>query len=77
MALAGAKQALDDVLEGQNEEVKARVDQMALVLKDGQADPTEELTKLFSDESLSDNDRQSILDVVTAQSRLAAIELFH
>ena len=50
---------------------------MALVLKDGQADPTEELTKLFSDESLSDNDRQSILDVVTAQSRLAAIERSH
>lgn len=77
VALAGAKQALADVLEGQNEEVKARVDQMALVLKDGQADPTEELTKLFSDESLSDNDRQSILDVVTAQSRLATIERSH
>lgn len=77
VALAGAKQALADVLEGQNEEVKARVDQMALVLKDGQADPTEELTKLFIDESLSDNDRQSILDVVTAQSRLAAIERSH
>jgi hypothetical protein len=77
VALAGAKQALADVLEGQNEEVKARVDQMALVLKDGEADPTEELTKLFSDESLSDNDRQSILDVVTAQSRLSTIERSH
>ena len=77
VALAGAKQALADVLEGQNEEVKARVDQMALVLRDGEADPTEELTKLFSDESLSDNDRQSILDVVTAQSRLATIERSH
>ena len=77
VALAGAKQALADVMEGQNEEVKTRVDQMALVLRDGQADPTEELTKLFSDESLSDNDRQSILDVVTAQSRLAAIERSH
>ena len=77
VALAGAKQALADVLEGQNEEVKARVDQMALVLKDGQADPTEELTKLFSDKSLSDNDRQSILDVVTEQSRLATIERSH
>ena len=77
MALAGAKQALADVLEGQNEEVKTRVDQMALVLRDGEADPTEELTKLFSDESLSDNDRQSILDVVTAQSRLATIERSH
>lgn len=76
-ALAGAKQALADVLEGQNEEVKTRVDQMALVLKDGEADPTEELTKLFSDESLSDNDRQSILDVVTVQSRLATIERSH
>ena len=65
------------MLEGQNEEVKARVDQMALVLRDGEADPTEELTKLFSDESLSDNDRQSILDVVTAQSRLATIERSH
>ena len=50
---------------------------MALVLRDGQADPTEELTKLLSDESLSDNDRQSILDVVTAQSRLTAIERSH
>ena len=77
VALAGAKQALADVMEGQNEEVRTRVDQMALVLKDGEADPTEELTKLFSDESLSDNDRQSILDVVTAQSRLAAIERSH
>ena len=77
VALAGAKQALADVLEGQNEEVKTRVDQMALVLRDGEADPTEELTKLFSDESLSDNDRQSILDVVTAQSRLTAIERSH
>lgn len=77
VALAGAKQALADVLEGQNEEVKARVDQMALVLRDGEADPTEELTKLFSDECLSDNDRQSILDVVTAQSRLAVIERSH
>lgn len=77
VALAGAKQALADVLEGQNEEVRTRVDQMALVLKDGEADPTEELTKLFSDESLSDNDRQSILDVVTAQSRLATIERSH
>ena len=77
VALAGAKQALADVLEGQNEEVKTRVDQMALVLQDGEADPTEELTKLFSDESLSDNDRQSILDVVTAQSRLATIERSH
>lgn len=77
VALAGAKQALADVLEGQNEEVKARVDQMALVLRDGEADPTEELTKLFSDESLSDNDRQSILDVVTAQSRLSTIERSH
>ena len=77
VALAGAKQALADVMEGQNEEVRARVDQMALVLQDGQADPTEELTKLFSDESLSDNDRQSILDVVTAQSRLATIERSH
>ena len=77
VALAGAKQALADVMEGQNEEVKTRVDQMALVLRDGQADPTEELTKLFSDESLSDNDRQSILDVVTAQSRLATIERSH
>lgn len=77
MALAGAKQALADVMEGQNEEVKTRVDQMALVLKDGEADPTEELTKLFSDESLSDNDRQSILDVVTAQSRLSTIERSH
>lgn len=76
-ALAGAKKALADVLEGQNEVVRARVDQMALVLRDGQADPTEELTKLFSDESLSDNDRQSILDVVTVQSRLAAIERSH
>ena len=77
VALAGAKQALADVLEGQNEEVRTRVDQMALVLKDGEADPTEELTKLFSDESLSDNDRQSILDVVTAQSHLATIERSH
>lgn len=77
VALAGAKKALADVLEGQNEEVKARVDQMALVLRDGEADPTEELTKLFSDESLSDNDRQSILDVVTAQSRLTALERSH
>lgn len=77
VALAGAKQALADVLEGQNEEVKTRVDQMALVLQDGEADPTEELTKLFSDESLSDNDRQSILDVVTAQSRLSTIERSH
>ena len=77
VALAGAKKALADVLEGQNEEVKSRVDQMALVLRDGEADPTEELTKLFSDESLSDNDRQSILDVVTAQSRLTAIERSH
>ena len=77
MALAGAKQALADVMEGQNEEVKTRVDQMALVLRDGQADPTEELTKLFSDKSLSDNDRQSILDVVTAQSRLSTIERSH
>lgn len=77
VALVGAKQALADVLEGQNEEVRARVDQMALVLQDGQADPTEELTKLFSDESLSDNDRQSILDVVTAQSRLSTIERSH
>lgn len=77
VALAGAKKALADVLEGQNEEVRARVDQMALVLRDGDADPTEELTKLFSDESLSDNDRQSILDVVTAQSRLTAIERSH
>jgi hypothetical protein len=77
VALAGAKQALADVLEGQDEEVRARVDQMALVLRDGEADPTEELTKLFSDESLSDNDRQSILDVVTAQSRLAVIERSH
>ena len=77
VALAGAKKALADVLEGQNEEVKTRVDQMALVLQDGQADPTEELTKLLSDESLSDNDRQSILDVVTAQSRLATIERSH
>lgn len=77
VALAGAKQALADVMEGQNEEVKARVDQMALVLRDGEADPTEELTKLFSDESLSDNDRQSILDVVTAQSRLAVLERSH
>ena len=77
VALAGAKQALADVLEGQNEEVRARVDQMALVLRDGEADPTEELTKLFSDESLSDNDRQSILDVVSAQSRLATIERSH
>lgn len=77
VALAGAKQALADVLEGQNEEVRTRVDQMALVLKDGEADPTEELTKLFSDESLSDNDRQSILDVVTAQSRLAVLERSH
>ena len=77
VALAGAKKALADVLEGQNEEVKTRVDQMALVLRDGQADPTEELTKLLSDESLSDNDRQSILDVVTAQSRLTAIERSH
>ena len=77
VALAGAKQALADVLEGQNEEVRTRVDQMALVLKDGEADPTEELTKLFSDESLSDNDRQSILDVVTAQSRLTALERSH
>lgn len=77
VALAGAKQALADVLEGQNEEVRARVDQMALVLRDGEADPTEELTKLFSDESLSDNDRQSILDVVTAQSRLSTIERSH
>ena len=50
---------------------------MALVLRDGETDPTEELTKLFSDESLSDNDRQSILDVVTAQSRLTAIEQSH
>ena len=64
-------------MEGQNEEVKTRVDQMALVLRDGQADPTEELTKLFSDKSLSDNDRQSILDVVTAQSRLSTIERSH
>lgn len=77
VALAGAKKALADVLEGQNEEVRARIDQMALVLKDGEADPTEELTKLFSDESLSDNDRQSILDVETAQSRLATIERSH
>ena len=77
VALAGAKQALADVMEGQNEEVRARVDQMALVLRDGEADPTEELTKLFSDESLSDNDRQSILDVVTAQSRLSTIERSH
>ena len=77
VAIAGAKQALADVLEGQNEEVKTRVDQMALVLRDGQADPTEGLTKLFSDESLSDNDRQSILDVVTAQSRLTALERSH
>ena len=77
VALAGAKQAVADMLEGQNEEVKTRVDQMALVLKDGEADPTEELTKLFSDESLSDNDRQSILDVVTAQSRLSTIERSH
>ena len=77
VALAGAKEALADVLEGQSEEVKTRVDQMALVLRDGEADPTEELTKLFSDESLSDNDRQSILDVVTAQSRLATIERSH
>lgn len=77
VALAGAKKALADVLEGQNEEVKTRIDQMALVLRDGEADPTEELTKLLSDESLSDNDRQSILDVVTAQSRLATIERSH
>ena len=77
VALAGAKKALADVLEGQNEEVKARVDQMALVLRDGETDATEELTKLLSDESLSDNDRQSILDVVTAQSRLTAIERSH
>ena len=77
VALAGAKKALADVLEGQNEEIKTRADQMALVLRDGEADPTEELTKLFSDESLSDNDRQSILDVVTAQSRLATIERSH
>lgn len=77
VALAGAKKALADVLEGQNEEVRARVDQMALVLRDGETDPTEELTKLFSDESLSDNDRQSILDVVTAQSRLIALERSH
>lgn len=77
VALSGAKQALADVLEGQNEEVRTRVDQMALVLKDGETDATEELTKLLSDESLSDNDRQSILDVVTAQSRLTAIERSH
>ncbi len=76
-ALAGAKQALADVLEGQSEEVRARVDQMALVLRDGETDATEELTKLLSDESLSDNDRQSILDVVTAQTRLAVIERSH
>ena len=77
VALAGAKKACADVLDGQNEEVKTRVDQMALVLRDGETDPTEELTKLLSDESLSDNDRQSILDVVTAQSRLTAIEQSH
>lgn len=50
---------------------------MALVLRNGETDPTEELTRLLSDESLSDNDRQSILDVVTAQSRLATIERSH
>ena len=77
VALAGAKKARADVLEGQNEEVRARVDQMALVQWVGDADPTEELTKLLSDESLSDNDRQSILDVVTAQSRLIALERSH
>ena len=77
VALAGAKKALADVLGGQNEEVKTRADQMALVLRDGETDPTEELTKLLSDESLSDNDRQSILDVVTAQSRLSTIERSH
>lgn len=77
VALAGAKKARADVLEGQNEEVRARVDQMALVQWVGDADPTEELTKLLSDESLSDNDRQSILDVETAQSRLIALERSH